>query len=513
MTEVLIVGAGPVGLSCAIDLLRRGVTCRIIEKSPAFAVGTRARGISARTQEIFESWGLLDSLRQHAEPRLPTVFYDRTGEIKSESAVAAPTTPTPDIPYPNALMVSQQNTDAVLRAKLRELGGTVEIATAFTSISQNPDFITASVNGEGRNELIQAQYLIGCDGGRGAVRNSLGIPYRSGSWEDQTSYLLGNLDVEGLDPDRWHVWTDNGWGYVTLQPIIHGHTWLFVATVPPTDATRFSSPSIADFETLYRDRLPCSTISFENLTWHSFYRRSLRIVSRYRMNRAFLAGDAAHLGVEHGMNVGIQEVHNLGWKLAAVLKRNAPDQLLDTYHEEREPVACAILEASLARDLGKAGPAQAAGTLTKAILNQDPTKDPTQLSVCYPDSRLSRDWVTAKLAAGQRAPDVFGLRRADGQMLRLFDLIGGAKFILLAFGSPGKIPSEPWYDAYRIVKAEGPGSGPKTLVDVDSQAHRIFGVSGELNILIRPDGHLAGSAEAAQLDRQLTHVRRLVSGA
>ena len=130
------------GLSLAIDLLRRGVSCRIIDRSSAVAVGTRARGISSRTQEIFESLGVLAQIRQFAEPSLPARFYDRNQHLVREMPAIEPAAPAPEIPCPNARMVSQQNTGAVLGRRLAELGGAVETHCEFCALTQNGSTVT-----------------------------------------------------------------------------------------------------------------------------------------------------------------------------------------------------------------------------------------------------------------------------------------------------------------------------------------------------------------------------------
>src|SRR6185312_9894558 len=143
--DILIAGAGPTGLTLGIDLLRRGVSCRIIEKSPTFAVGSRARGISPRTQEIFAGMGVLEPLRRFAEPYLPTRFYDRNSRMTGEKAVSEPMAPAPGVPFPNPMMVSQEKTDAVLRERVLELGGTIELDCALTGFAQDDGGVEARV--------------------------------------------------------------------------------------------------------------------------------------------------------------------------------------------------------------------------------------------------------------------------------------------------------------------------------------------------------------------------------
>jgi 2-polyprenyl-6-methoxyphenol hydroxylase-like FAD-dependent oxidoreductase len=475
MTDVLITGAGPAGLTLGIDLLRRGVRCRIIEKSPQFAAGSRARGISPRTQEVFASAGLLEPLRAFAEPYLPTRFYDRNNRMTGEKPVSNLALPAPDVPFPNPMMVSQEKTDAVLRQRLRELGGSVELDCALTGFAQKEGVVTAQVLRSGAEEKIAARYLVGCDGGGSVVRKAAGVAFTGETWEDAAMYLIANVSVRGVDPAYWHVWTDAEWGYVTLQPITSTGNWLFVATVSGLEAP----PAAHSLQRIFETRTHCEGVRFADLRWHSVYRRNLRIVDQYRAGRVFLAGDAAHVGVEHGMNIGIQEACNLGWKLAAVL-RGAGDSLLDTYQEERLPIARGILEATLNRDRGRAGGDAAAQSIRGAISGGQPANDSTQLSHSYRGSSLSRDFdLVTKVRAGDRAPYAPGLG----------DILRSGEFGLLQFG-------ESELDAGSIALQR----------ITDRSAFRIYGVDGGALVAIRPDGYVLATGRPEQASMLLEHV-------
>jgi 2-polyprenyl-6-methoxyphenol hydroxylase-like FAD-dependent oxidoreductase len=514
MIDVLIVGAGPVGLTLAIDLLRRGITCRIIERSPAFAVGTRARGISARTQELFESMGLLSALRQCAEPNLPARFYDRDNRLVRETPASKPVPPSPDIPFPNALMVSQENTDAVLRRRLDELGGTVETDCALVAFTQDSAGVVASLIHSGNNETISALYLVGCDGGGSTVRKCVGIQFMGETWEDAANYLIANLSVTGLDGTHWHVWTDREWGYVTLQPVIHSHAWLFVATIHAHDVAESAEPTAQSLQRLFEGRLPLPKVTFQDVTWHSLYRRNLRIVDRYRSGRVFLAGDSAHVGVEHGMNIGIQDAYNLSWKIAQVLQ-GAPDRLLDTYEQERQPIAQRILDVTLNRDRNDAGGAAAARSIEGAVSGEESANDPTQLSVNYGPSSLSCDFdrVTA-IRAGDRAPDSPGLLPITGQRVRLFEILDPKKFTLLCFSDlpiSDFAAVEKVLTVYRITRPGAPsGEDGRTIADTEGHAHRIYGIDTDALVLIRPDGYVAATGTHCP-DHKSAMLRHLLS--
>jgi 2-polyprenyl-6-methoxyphenol hydroxylase-like FAD-dependent oxidoreductase len=518
MTEVLIVGGGPVGLCCAIDLLQRGIPCKVIEKASAFAVGTRARGISPRTQELLDSLGILHELRRFTEPSLPTRFYDRSGCLVREAQPAALLQPSGDVPFPNALMVSQQNTDRVLRARLAELGGELKVNCALTGLRQDDATVAATVLSSAGTETIRARYVIGSDGGGSKVRECAGLQLAGESWDDASSYLIGNLSVSGVDREHWHIWTDPEWGYLTLQPVFHhsdtgdGASWLFVASIPAGTSPDWAATAEA-MQHLFNQRLPSVAVSFRNLTWRSLYRRRLRIADRFRDASIFLAGDSAHIGVEQGMNIGIQDGLNLTWKLACRL-RGAPERLLDTYQEERRPIANQILMATLERDRVAQGASAAAQSITNAVTNQTGASDPTQLRTEYRSSSLSRDFAAGTaIRAGDRAPDGMIASHA-GDRLRLFQLIDCRRFNLLHFTGdvraaplpPEALMGREYLAVHRISASGGLAKGNAVaLIDLDGQVCRAYGVESQALVLIRPDGYVGATGTVDQLARILEY--------
>jgi 2-polyprenyl-6-methoxyphenol hydroxylase-like FAD-dependent oxidoreductase len=523
----MIVGAGPVGMCAALDLARRGISCSVIERSACAAVGTRARGISPRTQEIFESLGVLREIRRFSEPSLTARFYNREGVLVRESDAAPLSAATPDVPYPNALMVNQQNTNLVLRQRIAAAGIRLETGLLFTGLAQDEDCVTATVAGPNGVQTLQARYLIGADGGGSRVRASAGLQLGGSEWEDSASYLIGNVSVDGADRRYWHTWTDAEWGYVTLQPIFYGDTslddtwlddtWLFAATVAKENAADWAVPDASAIERLFRQRIPSAKVSFGNLTWHSLYRRRLRIADRYRAGRVFLAGDAAHTGVEHGMNIGIQDGWNLAWKLAEAL-RGAPASLLDTYEEERRPIAAQILERTLEREATDSGVRGAAKSIASAVTRQASANDPNHLSAGYRGCRLSLDLETEmSVRAGDRAPDAPVLNLARNQRGRLFDVFHSGRFTFLHFteGAPIEInQSGEAVDVWQIARTANRGRDRlRILVDVEGHAYTAYGaVEGSL-VLIRPDGYIAARAQASQAPRVLLEHLALLTAA
>jgi 2-polyprenyl-6-methoxyphenol hydroxylase-like FAD-dependent oxidoreductase len=501
-TKVLVVGAGPVGLTLALDLARRGIACRIIDQAPTYPIGTRGRGISGRTQEIFEDLGVLEGLSTYVEPRRPWRFYGPDNQLLREiDPAAAPTAlPTPDAPYRAALMVSQQHTEAALRACLAALGVQVEMNCRLVGFTQHIDGVVAEVACGGESLKIQACYLVGCDGGHSSVRKGAGISFLGETW-DQEHHLLANLSVSGLDPAYWHFWTDPARGAVTLNWMSRSNTWFFIAPVTPNANGALLAPTLETLQRLFDERVGIPGVSFSDPIWLSTWRPNIRMVDRYRAGRVLLAGDAAHVHSAaggQGLNTGVQDAYNLSWKLAQLLG-SAPDSLLDSYQAERLPIAQGVLATTstrhrefMGRDFGQA--------VTNLVSGGEVFADATQLSITYRGSPLARDLDdTTGIRAGDRAPDAPCIRATGGEVVRLFDVFRGTHFTLLAFGDQ---PAPRLPDRYTSVLRRStiirPGNATaadaQTLVDTNGHAHHAYGIRDSAVILIRPDGYVGLTA-------------------
>ncbi len=491
-TEVLVVGAGPVGLTLAIDLARRGIACRIIEQSPAYQIGTRGRGISLRTQQVFEDLGMLDALLPYDEGMAPARTYDHD-KLISESNPASFFPPVPP-PYHPILMISQEHTEAVLRARLASYGRQVELDTQLVSFTQNAERVVLQIRQAGQDEEIQTRYLVGCDGGHSTVRKAADISFLGETW-DEEHFLLGNVSVSGLDTHFTHTWGTLNGG-LTLQWMSHSNTWFFSASIAPDEQGSLPPPTLESLQRLFDERAGMPGVHLSNPRWLSVWRPNIRMVDRYRVSRIFLAGDAAHVHSAaggQGLNTGVQDAYNLGWKLAAVLN-GAPDALLDTYQAERLPVAEGVLATTSIRHREyRRDFSQAVNTL---IAGKETFADPSQLSITYRGGRLSRDLDnTTGIRAGDRAPDAACVRAESGEQVRLFDLFRGTHFTLLVFGDQPVSHLPAVYDGslhrYTIAPPDNPvARAEQTLVDSDGQAHRAYGISGNALILVRPDGYI-----------------------
>ncbi len=385
--EILIIGAGPTGLTLAIELARRDVAFRIIDAAATPFSGSRAKGLQPRTLEIFENLGVIDSILESGGlyPRLRVhlgALSFRAGSLGSAKQRSE------DTPYPNLWMVPQGRTEEILRQRLAALGVEVEFGVALEALTQGERGVDAVLS---TGACVRTQFVIGCDGARSAVRKAVGLQLQ-GEALDERSSLVADVRIPTLDRSDWHIWPLAKGGLLGLCPLPGTQLFQCATKVETTDTTEI-------------ERLVCRATGHlvAEVTWASTYRPAVRMVDRYRVGRVLLAGDAAHVHPPaggQGLNTGVQDAYNLGWKLAHVV-RGGPDSLLDTYEEERLPIAAAVL--GLSRLLHE----------KRSIKRGDATN---QLSLHYRSSSLSSGEARGTLHPGDRMPD---RRLADGS--RLFE--------------------------------------------------------------------------------------------
>jgi 2-polyprenyl-6-methoxyphenol hydroxylase-like FAD-dependent oxidoreductase len=493
---VLVVGAGPTGLTLAIELASRDIAVRVIDRAPEYSVGSRGKGLAPRSHEVFHNLGILDQIEESGYRHFATRRWV-DGKLVGDGDPAAEPRPTPGVPYETGIMIAQCRTEEILRAKLAEYGVTVELGTELLDFTSSATGVRAKV---GTGEEISADYLVGCDGGRSAVRRSVEVSFVGES--GPTGMLIGDVRVEGLAPDAWYMWTVNGLGFVALCPFRNWSQWQFQAT-PITDYDaegELPPPSLEYFQRIFDDIAGVPGVRLSEPTWLSTYRVNVRMVDRFRFDRVFLAGDAAHVHPPAGglgMNTGIQDAHNLGWKLGLVLTGKADPGLLDSYGEERVPIAEWTLGASSAelRHIGDA--ISKRGFHPRAKLQQD------QLGLGYRWSSLATDLLdrSTGVRAGDRAPDS-PCQDTSGTPVRLFDVFRTRWFTLLGFGAGTRETLDAVTAKHGdlvISRLVDTSTGPEVdLVDVDGHAHREYGVTEPSLMLIRPDGHLALTAPASR---------------
>jgi hypothetical protein len=312
------------------------------------------------------------------------------------------------------------------------------------------------------------------------------VGFEGESWKDERM-LVGDVQVDELDRDHWHSWPKHKEGWVALCPLPSTDTFQLQAQISPEEP---DEPSLQRFQQIIDERTGRSDIRLHDATWLSLYRANVRMVDRYRVGRIFLAGDAAHVHSPaggQGMNTGMQDAYNLGWKLSAVLA-GAPDSLLDTYEEERLPIAAWLLGATtkLHRQTFQ----------SNANLQRD--QQFLQLALNYRGGSLSQGdaSLSATLQPGDRAPDA-PLRDHQGNDVRLFDLFRGPHFTLLEFTSHpadglDKNPAEyePFAHRHKILRsADGPLREDE-FIGQDEHIWKSYGIVSVALLLIRPDGYI-----------------------
>jgi 2-polyprenyl-6-methoxyphenol hydroxylase-like FAD-dependent oxidoreductase len=476
--DVLIIGAGPTGLALACDLARRGASFRIVDKAAQYFVGSRGKGLQPRSLEVLDDFGVVDEIIANGRFHLPFRAYEN-GKVVGDRDLHEGRVPTPDTPYASSLIIPQWRVETILRDQLERLGHRVELARELTGLTQTADEVAADFG----TDRVTAKYLIGADGGHSFVRNALGIGFEGETWTTERM-LIGDVEADGIDRDHWHTWLNRELGMVALCPLPRTNSFQFQAQIGPDDT---SEPSLERFQQIIDERTHGMRVQLRNATWLSLFRANIRMVDRYRVGRVFLAGDAAHVHSPaggQGMNTGIQDAYNLGWKLAEVLK-GAPADLLATYEEERLPVAAEMLGITT--------------RLHRSLLNSDAKEvrrgpETLQLSIHYRTSSLSRGEPLGVLHPGDRAPDA-PCQTSAGATVRLFDLFRGPHFTLLVFGPHNGLSNRPQLRIFRITRPSET-SDTAAIVDVHQHAANAYGIQNAC-VLVRPDGYIGTITNSA----------------
>lgn len=517
--DVLIVGAGPVGLALAGELSRRGVRCRIIDwgDGPTPVAQSRALGIHARTLEVLEGLGVTPPLVEQGRRIQAVNVWDHGRRL----ARFEPDFQHLATPYPFVLSLSQGETERRLADSLAEFGTEVQWNTRLMEMSQDSDGVSATVRGpDGILRDVRAAYLAGCDGAHSTVRSRLDLRFEGHGYEDQ--FLLADVHLRSrLAPHEAHVLLTAD-GPVPAIPLPQQDHWRLIDTNGKTGAEEPAAIT-GRFESLLHEA-QLSAVSIQGTTWASAFRIHRRATDRLRVGRCFLAGDAAHIhspvGAQ-GMNTGIQDAHNLAWKLALVIAHAAPDSLLDSYEAERLPVARAVgrrthwatravvLRNSVARAVRNQ---MLAWLLGRRSVQRRLARDLSGLGVNYRDSPIvaeDRCGVWGGPRPGDRVPDVRLTMPADG-IRRLFDILHGTHHTLLCFDSPRPEVADTVGEFAKVnvmIRQYGSGSieiyrvtrehdGPEmageipVLVDCQGHLHEKFHAEQPCLYLIRPDGYV-----------------------
>ncbi|HEY4458317.1 MAG TPA: FAD-dependent monooxygenase [Pseudonocardiaceae bacterium] len=471
---VLIAGSGPTGLTLAIQLARQGVSFRLVDKADQYFGGSRGDGLQPRTLEVFDDLGILDTIMATGRTA-PLHRSYRRGEVVWEGRMADPVDPTPDVPYPNAYFVPQWLTEQILRDRLAELGGKVELSTELVRFTQDETGVDAVLRQGGAEQTVRARYLVGADGGRSIVRRTLGLEF-VGETDEDLRLMLADVRAPGLDHEIGHVFGNSddpakSTAFLAFTPLYGTYPDTFVvAGTPPERDEDLTLDYLRDMVDRASEGTP--KVELTELTWSTLWRLNVRMVDRFQVGRVFVAGDAAHVHPPtggQGLNTGVQDGYNLGWKLAAVLT-GAPVDLLESYQAERLPIARDVLRLSKElidahqrgdEDAHKRGP------------------ETQQLRLNYRGGPLTRELRAepGAVRAGDRAPDAPALD-ANGHATRVFDLLRGPHWTVLSFDVPVGDVGVPVYSLGREAAASYQVTEPTVFV-------------------IRPDGYIGLAANNA----------------
>jgi 2-polyprenyl-6-methoxyphenol hydroxylase-like FAD-dependent oxidoreductase len=490
--DVLICGAGAAGLTLAIDLARRGVSFRLIDKLPAPFAGSRGKGIQPRSLEVFEDLGLVDRLAAAGGYYPPQRIHRADGSV-DETPSFALELPTAQEPYRTPLLVPQCRTEAVMRGRLAAFGHAPEYGCELQALEQDAGGVTAEVLSSGGSETIRCRYLVGGDGGRSFVRHALQVGFPGKTLGIRA--VVADLLIDGLARDAWHRFNEGDIARaLSFCPLPRTALFQLQAPIPLEGEADLSEAGLQAF---IDARLPDHGLVVRGVAWASAYSMNARLADQYRVGRVFLIGDAAHTHPPtggQGLNTSVQDAYNLGWKLDAVLA-GAPDALLDTYEEERRPIAAGML--GLATDL-----------LDRARQgDMRRSRDTHQLDLGYPSSSLSLNLAVrpSGVLAGDRAPDV-ALLGAAGQKRRLFDLLRGPHWTLIGRGGDATLP--PAGKGLRVYRI----GAEDEYQDVADHFGTVYGMADGDLLLIRPDGYVGAVATAADGARIADYLRNLCAG-
>ncbi len=474
---VVISGGGPTGLMLAAELALAGIDVALVERRPdQTIVETRAGGLHARALEVFDQRGIADR-------------FLREGEILQLAGFAWTRLDISDLPtrHPYGLKLRQTRIERILADWAEQLGVSFYRSHEVTGFVQDEAGVDVTLSGGAR---LHANYLVGCDGGRSLVRKSAGIDFPG---FDPTLHNL-MAEVEMRDAPEFGLRHD-ALGFHGLSKTESGRV-LVVVTEATLDRT--GAPDMRDLsEALVA--VYGTDFGVENPAWISRFTDAARQAACYRKDRVLLAGDAAHIHHSvggQGLNLGVQDAVNLGWKLAQVVKGFSSASLLDSYHAERHPVAARVLKNTMAQITllrrGDDGCKAAREAIAELLGMDEPRR---RFGAMMSGLDIAYDLGEGHALLGRRMPDLD--LTVEGRKLPLFTLLHRARGVLLNFGKHGGIDGAPWRDRVDVVDADYEGAWELPVIGR---------VAAPAAVLVRPDGHVAWVGDESQqgLEQALT---------
>jgi 2-polyprenyl-6-methoxyphenol hydroxylase-like FAD-dependent oxidoreductase len=338
--KVLVIGAGPVGLTLAIELTRFGIPVQIIDKAAQRTDKSKALVLWSRTLELLDRQPGGSAAFREAGFKVGAVSFFSNDKLIGRASMEAVASP-----YPYGLMIPQTDTERVLEERLESLGVKVQRQTEVVSLALRGDGADAVLRtADGREEKASADWVVGCDGAHSLVRHTVGAPFAGKTMD--SDWILADVHMRGYpapDTEATVYWHQDG--AFVIFPISPGR-YRLLADMPPSGETQPPTPTLEQVQTLMNRRGPAGMTAFDPI-WLAGFRINGRKVSSYRWGRAFLCGDAAHVHSPaggQGMNTGMQDAFNLAWKLAMVVKGRGTESLLDSFSPERSYVGDQVLK-------------------------------------------------------------------------------------------------------------------------------------------------------------------------
>jgi 2-polyprenyl-6-methoxyphenol hydroxylase-like FAD-dependent oxidoreductase len=495
--DVLVVGAGPTGLMLANQLARRGVRAQIIDRHSGPAQQTRAMAVQARTLEIYAKLGIAARALELGERGIGANMWAKGRRVAR--------IPVGDIgkdlsPFPFVLMLGQDDNELLLGDRLRSLGMDVQWNTELVGVEQRSDHVAAMLRQpDGSSRTLTAAYVAGCDGARSAVRELNGVTFPGAPYE-HVFFVADTRATGGMVADEVNVYLLRN-GFHLLFPMRGNDHWRVIGILP--EALRGREGVTFD------DVIPSlrheagAQLAFRGCSWFSTYRIHHRRAARFREGRCFLLGDAAHVHSPmggQGMNTGLQDAYNLGWKLALVVGGRADAMLLESYEAERVPVAERLLSTTDRAFTLVVSESRIAGLFRTRVLARIAAfamtferirklafRTLSQTGIRYPDSPLSTNLPNLPAGApraGDRFPWLHLKFQRNGLVEDLFEKLDDMRFNLIVFGQ--SLPPDAATDLGDLVRIQ--------LVPDDSANAAAFArvhIRGPTFYLLRPDGHVA----------------------
>jgi 2-polyprenyl-6-methoxyphenol hydroxylase-like FAD-dependent oxidoreductase len=529
--EVLVVGAGPTGLTLAAQLLAHGVGVRIVDRQPDRVHESRALAVQPRTLEVLAGLGVTPALVDHGRRTVQLRVHLPHGV----ASVRLFDLGLADTAYPFLLFLSQAETERILGDHLAGHGATIERQTQLVELSPAAQHVGCRLrHPDGRLETVAAHYVVGCDGANSTVRQQAGIGFEGTAYPQ--TFLLADLEVDGLEPGVAHAYL-TGAGMVLFFPLGDPATWRLLAIRPPGQTPSDAEVSLAELQAITAS-YTTDPLRLRDPVWMTRFRLYLRRATSYRAGRVFLAGDAAHVHSPaggQGMNTGIQDATNLAWKLALAASGVAAPDLLDTYELERAPVGRRVLRLT--------DRAFSIATSTNPVLRWGRTQVPrlaplalrlgpartavfrilSQLAIGYRHSPAAREGPNPPWRgphAGDRLPDAPLV--SDGRPTSLHGATADPSYHLLVCGPTTAWPASGRAGPYRAaglvaVHHLTREPAPDALRDPDGTALRRLGLDPEgqhaAHYLVRPDGHIGYRAGGTDLAGLVAYLTRWLPGA